>query len=237
MDDNYSISLVDQWCFLSQIRTEMIYIAAIHLPSLLFFPERTSQALIPVNGTELRTDEDGTDVRYSIDIIPSRDPISRHHDTSEYTVIRSRASRRLSFDIRMDVVPGSIHGNIEWSGTRLPLPANEQLEERISSQFSSSAEVSLNPFTHGSALPVRFVATQRGIEVLVIGFGLENNIQILRMTNLYESDRTRTLSWKAPLRRSAGDTAEMDYQDALPYWNAGTGMLLLGGPQYQTCWF
>jgi len=245
------MSLVDQWCILTENLTEMIYIAAVHLPTLLCLPETTtSLALTPVNDTYLTTDEEDAGAHYRINIIPSRDSIARHEGTSEYTVILSRPFHRFSFDVRINVVPGSIHGDIVWPGTRLPLPTNPQLEERVSSQFASSASGSPNPFTHGSTTPVWFVATQRGFEVLVMGFGLGNSIQILRMTNLCRSDHTRTLSWKAPLKQASG-TEEMDDQDddpdeirALPYWDAGTGMLLLRGPplsgglqEYQTCWF
>jgi len=186
---------------------------------------------------------------YSIDMKSSRDSGSRYEGTSEYTVILSRAAYRFAFNIRMEVIPGSIHGMIVWPGTRLPLPTNEQLEERISSQFASGGP---NPFTHGSTIPAWFVATQHGLEVLVVGFGLRSNTQVLRMTNLCQSDHTRALSWKAPLRRSTGSSAtvETDYQDdsdeirSLPYWDTGTGMLLLRGrplsgglQEYQTCWF
>jgi hypothetical protein len=219
----------------------MTRIMAIHLPSLLCLP---APALSLSHGTDLRTGEEDAGVYYSVDITPSRDSVSRQEGTSKYTVILSRYSCRFVFDIRIDVVPGSIHGKIVWPGTRLPLPTDRQLEERVPSQRPTSASDPSDPITFG--------AIQRGFEVLITGLGFESDIRILRMTNLRASDHTRTLSWKAPLRRSAGTSTavEMEYQGdpdkvrASPYWDAGTGMLLLMGPllssglqEFQSCWF
>ena len=254
MYEALNISLVNQWCTLatgSGGETETIYIAAIHLPSLLCLPEATSQPPILPKGAALSTGEGKIGRRASIDIIPSRNLASRHDSISEYTVILSRASHRFTFEIRMEVVPGSIYGNVVWPGTRLPHPTNRQLEERISSQFPGDSG-SPEPFMGGSTTPIWFVATQHDVEVLVMGFSFGNYIQILRMTNLCGNNHTRVLSWKVPLksRTGASATIETEYQGdpdqirALPYWDAGTGMLLLRGPplsgglqEYQTCWF
>jgi hypothetical protein len=243
------MSVVDQWCVLAKNRTETVFIRAIHLPSLLYLPAPISPSLMSPNGTELRTGEEHAGVHYFVDVMPSRDSVSRHEGTSDYTVVLSRYSHRFTFDIRIDVVPGSIHGNIVWPGTRLSLPTNRTLEDRISCQFPRrDSGIS----KQNSTVPLWFVAARHGFEVLVTGFRLGNYIQILRMINLWKSNHTRTLSWKAPLRRSTAvsATVKMDYQDdadevrALPYWDAGTGMLLLRGPPlsgglygYQTCWF
>jgi hypothetical protein len=238
------MSLVDQWCVLTKNMKEVTRIMAIHLPSLLSLPAPTPESLIPANGADLRTEEEYAGLHYFVNIMPSRDSVSRHEGTSEYTVILSRYTRRFAFDIRIDVIPGSIHGKIVWPGPRVPLSTNRQLEERVSSQFSASASDPSDSIT--------FVATQRGFEVLIIGLGLEYYMQILRLTNLRTSDYTRTVSWKAPLRRGTGASAavEPDYQGdpgkvgGPRYWDAGTGMLLLRGPplagglqEFQLCWF
>jgi hypothetical protein len=244
MSRGYDMSLVDQWCVLTKNIREMTRIMAIHLPSLLCLPAHTTESLIPPNGVDLSTEEEYAGAHYFVNIMPSRDSVSRHEGTSEYTVILSGYTRRFAFDIRIDVVPGSIHGKIVWSGTRVPLPTNRQLEERVSSQCPTSASDPSDPITFG--------AVQRGFEVLIIGLGFESDIRILRMTNLRASDHTRTLSWKAPLRRSPGASTavETEYQGdpdkvgASRYWDAGTGMLLLRGPplagglqESQSCWF
>ena len=191
---------MNQWCTLAtRDQTETIYIAAIHLPSLLCLPEATSQPPVLPKGTALRTGEVNMGARALIDIIPSENLASRYDSISEYTVILSRHPHRFAFDIRIDVVPGSIYGKIVWSGTKLPLPTNRQLEERVSSQISTSTSDPSDSF--------RLTSTQRSFEVMTIGLRPRYCIQILRMTNLCTSDHTRKLSWKAPLRRSTGTSA------------------------------
>jgi hypothetical protein len=222
----------------------MTCIMAIHLPSLLSLPAPTPGSFIPPNGADLRTGEEYAGLHYFVNIMPSRDSVSQHEGTSEYTVTLSGYIRRFAFDIRINVVPGSIHGKITWPGTRLPLPTDRQLEERVSSQYPASSNDPSDSIT--------FMAAQRGFEVLIMGFEFANYMQTLQMVNLCMSDHMRTLSWKAPLRRSTGASAavEKDYEGdpdeirVSPYWDAGTGMLVLKGPplssglqEYQTCWF
>jgi hypothetical protein len=244
MSPEYNMALVDQWCVLTENIKEKTRIMAIHLPSLSCLPAPTPESLISANGVDLMTDEEKARVYYSVNIAPSRDSISRHEGTSEYTVILSEHTCRFAFDIRIDVIPGSIYGKIVWPGTRLSLPDDQQLQERISSEFPTDPR---NPFDS------RLVAIQRGFEVLVTGIGIEHRMQILRMTNLRTSDHTLALSWISPLRSRTGASAavERKYQGdpnrlrGSLYWDSGTGMLLLRGPpladgalqECQSCWF
>jgi hypothetical protein len=238
------MSLVDQWCVLTKNMKEVTRIMAIHLPSLLSLPAPTPESLIPPNGADLRTGEEYAGVHYFVDIMPSKDSVSRHEGTSEYTAILSGYTRRFAFDIRINLIPGSIHGEIVWPGPRVPLPTNRQLQERLSFQFPASANHPSDSIT--------FMATQRGFEVLIIGLGLGHCLRILRLMNLRTSDYTRMVSWRAPLRRGTGASVvvETDYQGdpgtvgAPRYWDAGTGMLLLTGlllpgalQECQACWF
>lgn len=218
-----------------------LYLAAIHLPSLLA-SNRTIKARDFPDGIGVPTgsmyDRSSFNLSFSI---------NSFHNKSEYSVMLcSSYSDPSTFDIRVEVVADSIYGRIGLIGQRSRVLTDTELQRDVPRDaFKPDERCCL----HNS---LYIAPSCQGSSVLMGGYGTGHILGTLYIGDLRQSIPLRRIEWRAS-RRHYGKAGLEDIESAsedgpvrgISYWDTKVGMILLredelpltGPGVHQICWF